>query len=97
MNSLPIANFRFSNVVLRKEKSKKCSPNLDLNPTCVGVKATHMATIFIPILFNMKSSRRCRQVRTVPYFYVSTYSSIFIQWDTPSRQYICLNPVINLD
>ena len=39
INSLPIAHFRFVNVVLRKEKSKKernvvrCSQNLDLNPT----------------------------------------------------------------
>ena len=38
MNSPPIAHFRYSNVVLRKEKSKKeewqCNQNLDLNPTC---------------------------------------------------------------
>ena len=39
VNSPPTAYFRFSNVVLRKEKSKKetwqGSQNLDLNPTCV--------------------------------------------------------------
>ena len=38
MNSSLISLFRFSNVVPRKEKSKKekwqCSQNLDLNPTC---------------------------------------------------------------
>ena len=37
ISSPPIAPFRFSNIVLRNQKSKKwqCSQNLQLNPTCV--------------------------------------------------------------
>ena len=38
MNSPPIAQFMFSNVVLRNQKYKKeklqCTQNLALNPTC---------------------------------------------------------------
>ena len=48
MNSPLIAHFRFSNVVLRKEKSKKekwqCSQNLDLNPIFANFDANFVET-----------------------------------------------------
>ena len=45
MNSPPIAHFRFPNVVLRKEKSKKekwqCSQNLEFRPVITFICCNH--------------------------------------------------------